>query len=94
MRSDGATYKLEVVDKTMSAEDALKEAKEYAEQAQKAELIQLDKYPVKWREARRSTGAESWLYFKDNREYTVSVEWSTAAEPTEAAEFFSKVQMQ
>ncbi len=94
MRSDGTVYKLDVVDKSMSAEDALKEAKDYAEQAQKAELLQTDKYPVKWREARRSTGVESWLYFKDNKEYTVSVEWSTQAEPAEAAEFFSKVQMQ
>ncbi len=94
MRSDGTLYKLDVVDKAISADEELKQAKEYAEQAQKAELIQVDKLPVKWREARRSTSAESWLYFKDGKEYTASVEYSSQQPPAEAADFFSKIQMQ
>ncbi len=93
MRSDGTSYKLEIVDKTLSPEDELKEAKEYAEQMPNAQLIQLDKFPMKWRESRRTTMAELWLFYKDNKEYTVSVEWTTQAEPAEAAEFLSKTKM-
>ncbi len=100
MRSDGTLFKLDVVDKVdgegkpITAEDELKTAKEYAEQMQNAQLIQLDKYPVKWKESRRTTMAEMWLFYKDGKEYTVSVEHSSQQAPAEAAEFFSKIQMQ
>ncbi len=97
MRSDGTLYKLDVVDKSsdkISPEDELKVAKEYAEQMQNAQLIQLDKYPVKWRESRRTTMAEMWLFYKDGKEYTASVEYSSPQPPAEAAEFFSKVVVQ
>ncbi len=95
MRSDGTLYKLDVVDKSadkISPEDELKISKEYAEQMQNAQLIQLDKFPVKWRESRRTSMAEMWLFYKDGKEYTVSAEYSSPQPPPEMAEFFSKVQ--
>jgi hypothetical protein len=100
MRSDGANYKLEVVDKAdaegkpLTPEAQLAQAKEYAEQMQNATLLQLDKFPVKWRESRRTTMAELWLFYKDGKEYTVSVEYSSQQPPPELAEFFSKVTVQ
>jgi hypothetical protein len=93
MRSDGSLYKLDVVDKGISPEEELAQAKEYAEQMQNAQLIQLDKYPVKWRESRRTTMAEMWLFYKDGKEYTVSVEYTTQQPPQESAEFFSKLKV-
>ena len=93
MRSDGTLYKLDVVDKgSLTSDDELKQAKEYAEQMQNAQLIQLDKFPVKWRESRRTTMAEMWLFYKDGKEYTVSAEYSSPQPPPEMAEFFAKVQ--
>lgn len=100
MRSDGTLFKLDVVDKVnaegkpITPEEELTTAKEYAEQMQNAQLMQLDKYPVKWRESRRTTMAEMWLFFKDGKEYTASVEYSSQQPPAEAADFFAKIQMQ
>lgn len=91
MRSDGTLYKIDVVDKGGTAEEALKQAKEYAEQMQNAQLIQLDKFPVKWRESRRTSLAEMWLFYKDGKEYTVSAEYSSQQPPPEVAEFFSRL---
>jgi len=100
MRSDGTLYKVDVVDKTdaegkpVSTEEALKTAKEYVEQMQNAQVIQLDQFPVKWTETRRTSTAEMWLYYKDGKEYTVTVEHSSQKAPPEAAEFFSKIAVQ
>lgn len=92
MRSDGTLYKVDVVDKaSTSAADELKQAKEYAEQMQNAQLIQLDKFPVKWRESRRTSMAEMWLFYQDGKEYTVSAEYSSQQPPPEMAEFFTKI---
>lgn len=94
MRSDGTEFSLAVVDKGISPEEELKQAKEYAEQMPNAQLLQLDQYPVKWRESRRTTMAELWLYYKDGKEYVASVVYNSEKAPAEAAEFFSKYQVQ
>lgn len=94
MRSDGTLFKVAIVDKGISPEEELAQAKEYAEQMQNAQLIQLDAYPVKWRESRRTTMIESWLYYKDGKEYVASVEYSSQQPPAEAAEFFSKIKFE
>ncbi len=94
MRSDGTLFKLDVVEKGITPDEELKQAKEYAEQMQNAQLIQLDQYPVKWRESRRTSMAEMWLFYKDGKEYTASVEYSSQQPPPEAAEFFSKIAFQ
>ena len=100
MRSDGTTYKLDVVDKVdadgkpLTAEADLAQAKEYAEQMQNATMIQLDKFPVKWRESRRTSMAELWLFYKDGKDYTLSAEYSSQVAPAEVAEFFAKANIQ
>lgn len=100
MRSDGTLFKLDVVDKVdgegkaISNEAALQTAKEYVEQMQNAQVVQIDKFPVKWRETRRTSAAEMWLLYKDGKEYTFTVEHSSQQAPPETAEFFSKIQFQ
>lgn len=94
MRSDGTLYKLDVVDKAgLSAEDDLKQALEYAEGIPNGQILQKDQFPVKWRESRRTQMAEIWLYYKDGKDYTLSVEYSSQQQPPEAAEFFAKAQV-
>jgi hypothetical protein len=100
MRSDGALFKLDVVDKVdadgkpIASEAALKTANEYVEQMQNAQVVQINEFPVKWRETRRTSTAEMWLFYKEGKEYTFTVEYSAQKAPAEAAEFFSKIQFQ
>jgi hypothetical protein len=95
MRSDGSTYKLETVDKAgIPAAEELTQAKEYVEQMQNAQVLQLEAFPVKWKESRRTSMAELWLFYKDGIEYTISVDYSSPQPPPEAVEFFSKLSVQ
>jgi hypothetical protein len=93
-RSDGSEWRLAVVDKGLTPEEELAQAKEYAEAIPNGQLIQLDAYPVKWRESRRTQIIESWLFYKDGKEYVASVTYTSQQPPELAAEFFSKVNVQ
>lgn len=98
--SDGTEWRLESVDKrtpdapTPPPEAILAEAKEYADQIPNGEIIQMETFPVKWRETRRTSKVEAWLFYKSGWEYTAAVSYSTPQPPALSTEFFSKVQVQ
>lgn len=94
--NDGTEWRLESVDKGPDAtpETSLAEAKDYADQIPNSELIKVDAFPVKWRETRRTTKVEAWLFHKDRWDYTAAVNYSTPQPPALSAEFFSKVKVE
>jgi hypothetical protein len=89
-RSDGTEYSLTVVDKGITDEEELKQMKEYAENIPYGELVQLEKFPIRWREGRRQTKMDSMLYYKGGKEYVVSLAYTTEKAPAIVEEFFSK----
>jgi len=91
MRPDGAEYALAVVDKTIPADQELKEIAEYAQTLPKAEVFEATKFPLRWREVRQFRRLDSWLYFRDGKEYTATVNYSTDDLPATGAEFFSRI---
>ncbi len=93
MRPDGTEYAFAVVDKDVPAEQELKETAEYARQLPKSEVFQDSKFPLRWREVRQFRRLDSWLYFRDGKEYTATVDYSTDALPATGEEFFSKIQV-
>jgi hypothetical protein len=97
--SDGSEWRLAAVDKNVEGEKPtpeaiLAEAKDYADQIPNGEIIQVNAFPVKWRESRRTNKVESWMYYKDGWEYTASVTYNTEQPPASASEFFAKVKME
>lgn len=93
MRPDGTQYALATVDKTISAEQELAEVAEYAKTLPKAEVFEASSYPLRWREVRQFRRLDSWLYYLDGKEYTVTVDYSTEALPPIGEEFFSKIKV-
>lgn len=94
MRSDGSEYALAVVDKAIPAEQELKEIAEYATTLPKAEVFEGTRYPLRWREVRQFRRLDSWLYYRDGKEYTATVNYSTDELPAAGAEFFSRIKVQ
>lgn len=98
--SDGSEWRLEGVDKGPDAtpEKSLAEAKEYVDQIPNGEIIQVNAYPVKWRESRRTAKVEAWMVFNKGSEtgweYTALVSYSTPQQPAMSAEFFSKFKVE
>lgn len=94
--SDGTEWRLESVDKGSDStpEKSLAEAREYADQIPNGEIIQMDTFPVKWRESRRTTKVEAWMFYKAPWEHTAAVSYSTPEPPALAPEFFSKVKVE
>ncbi len=93
MRPDGTEYALAVVEKTVPAEQELKEMAEYAANLPKGEVLEGSKYPLRWREVRQFRRLDSWLLFQDGKEYTITVDYSTDGLSEEAKEFFSKIKV-
>ncbi len=93
MRPDGTEYALAIVDKTIPAEQELKEVAEYARQLPKSEVFDDTRFPLRWREVRQFRRLDSWLYYRDGKEYTATVDYSTDALPSTGEEFFSKIQV-
>ena len=93
MRPDGTEYAMAVVDKTIPTEQELKEVAEYARTLPKAEVFEDSKYPLRWREVRQFRRLDSWLTYRDGKEYTATVDYSTDALPAAGVEFFSKIQV-
>lgn len=91
MRSDGAEYALAVTSRSVPAEQELQEMTQYAETLPKAEVLKKGAFPLRWREVRQFRRLDSWLYFEDGKEYTVTVNYSTDALPKTAEEFFGKL---
>lgn len=91
MRSDGTEYGIAVTKRDVPAEQELKEMAEYASTLPKAEVFKGDAFPLRWREVRQFRRLDSWLYFKDGTEYTITVNYSTDELPPTAKEFFEKV---
>jgi hypothetical protein len=94
MRPDGTLYAIAVVDKTIPAEQELKEIAEYAQTLPKAEVLEASRFPLRWREVRQFRRLDSWLYYRDGKEYTATVDYSTDALPATGSEFFSKIKVQ
>ncbi len=94
MRPDGTTYALAVVDKTIPADQELKDISEYAKTLPKAEVLADGKFPLRWREVRQFRRLDSWLYYRDGKEYTATVDYSTDELPEAAKEFFSRIKVQ
>ncbi len=94
--TDGSEWRLESVDKGSDStpEKSLAEAREYADQIPNGEIINVDGFPVRWRETRRTTKVEAWLYYKDGWDYTAAVSYSTPEPPALGPEFFSKVKVE
>ena len=93
MRPDGAEYALAIVDKTIPAEQELSEIAEYAKTLPKAEVFEATRFPLRWREVRQFRRLDSWLYYRDGKEYTATVDYSTEQLPATGAEFFSKIKV-
>lgn len=91
MRPDGALYQVAIVDKGVPAEQALRDAAEYAKGLPKTEVLSADAFPVKWREVRQFGMLESACWYLDGKEYTVSVQYSSQQAPPELPDFFAKV---
>jgi hypothetical protein len=88
--SDGSEWRLSAVEKEVkTAEASLKEAQEYVDQIPNGKKFQVDKFPVKWREARRTNVQEAWLYYKDGWDWTASVTFATPEPPAATEQFFS-----
>ncbi len=94
MRPDGTEYALAIVDKTIPAEQELKEIAEYAQTLPKAEVFEATRYPLRWREVRQFRRLDSWLYYRDGKEYTATVNYSTDELPEAGKEFFSRIKVQ
>ncbi len=94
MRSDGTVYALAVVDKAIDPDQELKDISEYAKTLPKSELISEGRYPLRWREVRQFRQLDSWLYFRDGKEYTATVDYATEKLPETGAEFFSRRRIQ
>jgi len=94
MRPDGAEYALAIVDKTIPADQELKEIAEYAQSLPKAEVFEATRYPLRWREVRQFRRLDSWLYYQDGKEYTATVNYSTDELPAAGAEFLSRIKIQ
>jgi hypothetical protein len=93
MRPDGTEYALAVVDKQIAPEQELKDIAEYASTLAKAEVMEGSKYPLRWREVRQFRKLDSWLYFQGDKEYTITVDYSTETLPETAVEFFSRIKV-
>lgn len=93
MRSDGAEYALEVVEKGIPAEEALAQIAEYAKAIPKGEVHDVSKFPVKWREVRQFGNFDFQVYYVDGKEYSVRVQYSAQQAPAAVAEFFSRVKV-
>jgi hypothetical protein len=94
MRPDGTEYALAIVEKTIAAEQELSEIAEYAKTLPKAEVFEASKFPLRWREVRQFRRLDSWLYYRDGKEYTATVNYSTDDLPATGAEFFSRIKVQ
>ncbi len=90
MLSDGAEYKLDVVEKGLPLDQEFAQVTEYAKAIPKGELVDIEKWPVKWREVRQFGNFEFWMYYLDGKEYTLSVQYATLKAPPTAAEFFAR----
>ncbi len=93
-RPDGTEYALAVVEKGVSDEEEMKQSKEYAENIPYGELVQMDKFPLRWREGRRQTKVDSMLYYKGGKEYVVSIAYTTEKAPPIVDEYFGKVKVE
>ncbi len=92
--SDGTNFSVAVVDKTLTPEQQLAETKQYVEQLPNTQVIKLDAFPLRWRETRRATVADVAQYYVGNKEYTLTVDYTSTQPPALAQEFFGKVKVQ
>ncbi len=93
MRSDGAEYKVQIVEKNIPADEERSQMAEYAKAMPKGEVIDIEKFPLKWREVRQFDQYEAELYYLEGKEYTISVAFSSQKPPPQMGEFFSKVKV-
>jgi hypothetical protein len=91
MMSDGAKYTLATVDKGIAADQELAQMRQYVKAQPKTTVIDVEGFPVKWREIRQFRKLDSWLYYVDGKEYTFSVEFPTEKAPPTAAKFFARI---
>jgi hypothetical protein len=91
MMSDGARYGLATVDKGIPADQELAQIRQYVRTQPQTKVLDVDGFPVKWREVRRFRKVDSWLYYLDGKEYTVFVDFPTEKAPPTAAKFFARV---
>ncbi len=95
VRPDGSEYAIAVVDKGgISDEEELKQSKEYAENIPYGTLVNMEAFPLRWRESRRTVIIDSTLYYKGGKEYVVSVSYTTEKPPAITEEFLSKVKVE
>jgi hypothetical protein len=95
VRPDGSEYAVAVVDKEgISDAEELKQSKEYAENIPYGTLVKMDEFPLRWRESRRTVIIDSTLYYKQGKEYVISVSYTTEKPPTITEEFLGKVKME
>lgn len=92
MRPDGTVYSLAVVEKGVSAEQALQDTVEYAKGLPKTTVL-TETFPVKFVEERQFGKLESAVYYLGGKEYTASVQYSSQQAPPQLQEFFSKVKV-
>jgi hypothetical protein len=90
MRSDGAEYALRTVQKDLTPEEQLAEARAYMHEIPKGEVLADGGFPLRWREVRQFFKLESVMYYEDGKEMTLSVQYNTQDPPKETDEFFAR----
>jgi hypothetical protein len=93
-RPDGTEFSVATVDKQGQTPDQqLAETRAYVEGMPKSQLIDGSAFPLKWLEVRTNLAYVNWQWFKDGKEYTVRVAYTSPEPPPIVAEFFSKVRV-
>jgi len=93
MRPDGSEYALTTIEKGLTPEDQLAQARQYMEAIPKGEVFEEKGFPLRWREVRQFGKFDFVMYYQDGKELTLSVAYTTPAPPPEAAEFFARVKV-
>jgi len=93
-RADGTEFQVAVVDKAgYTPEQQLAETRAYVEGMPKTQLIEGNAFPMKWIEVRTNLAYVNWQWFKDGKEYTARVAYTSQQPPPIVDEFFSRVKV-
>lgn len=93
MRKDGSEYALRTVQKDLSPEEELAQAREYVREIPKGEVFDDAAFPLKWREVRQFHTIDFQMYYVDGQELTLSVQYPAPPAPKQTGEFFSRAKL-
>jgi len=93
MRPDGSEYALRTVEKGLTPEAELAEARDYVREIPKGEVFEDAAFPLKWREVRQFSTIDFQMYYVDGKELTLSVEYPAPPAPKTTEEFFQRAKL-